>query len=173
MFLVYLYGRRHRESVNAYPIVEAHHFISYEEGKEQGLASLPQDIENKNQHGEELTEIEEEFSEGLIQIRLDSRIHPRSRTHPLDERRKKSSRDSNGDRSNRQPGGGEMGNASVTSSTSHMSSVGSMGLDSVAELMEGSSPLESPTKRPRSEYSLSSNRSTSGASNYSTTATGS
>ena len=87
MFLVYLYGRRHREGVNAYPIVEPHHFISYEEGIERNLDQLPHLLEEKLRYGDELEEIEEELSDGLTQIRIDSRQHPRNRTHPLVENR--------------------------------------------------------------------------------------
>ena len=87
MFLVYLYGRRHRERVNAYPIVEPHHFISYEEGIERNLDQLPALIEDKLRYGDELSEIEEELSDGLTQIRIDARQHPRNRTHPLAENR--------------------------------------------------------------------------------------
>lgn len=87
MFLVYLYGRRHRDDVNAYPIVEPHHLISYEEGVERNLDQLPEVIEDKIRFGDQLTEIEEELSDGLTQIRIDARQHPRLRTHPLDERK--------------------------------------------------------------------------------------
>jgi hypothetical protein len=83
MFLVYLYGRRHRGNVNAYPIVEPHHLISYEEGVEKNLDQLPPVVEDKLRYGDELTEIEEELSDGLTQIRIDARQHPRLRTHPL------------------------------------------------------------------------------------------
>ena len=87
MFLVYLYGRRHREGVNAYPIVEPHHFISYEEGIERNLDQLPPLLEEKLRYGDELQEIEEELRDGLTQIRIDARQHPRNRTHPLAENR--------------------------------------------------------------------------------------
>lgn len=85
MFLVYLYGRRHRQDVNAYPIVEPHHFISYEEGIERSLDQLPVQIEDKLTYGDPLEEIEEELSDGLNQIRIDARQPPEARTHPLAE----------------------------------------------------------------------------------------
>jgi hypothetical protein len=131
MFIVYLYGRRHRRNVNAYPIVEPHHLISYEEGVERNLDQLPEVVEDKLRYGDQLTEIEEEFSDGLTQIRIDARQHPRLRTHPL--------AGSQSDQLESIP--------SMTSSTTYSSSVS-------AEHEENE---ESP-RRPRTEYSFSPGR---------------
>lgn len=125
MFLVYLYGRRHRENVNAYPIIEPHHFIAYEEGVERNLDQLPAVIEDKLRYGDRLDDLEEELSDGLTQIRIDARQHPKHRTHPLAERHTS------------QRGTGAPATPSVTSSTSGTSS-----------------HSDGSTKRPRSEYSL-------------------
>jgi hypothetical protein len=128
MFLVYLYGRKHSETTNAYPIVEPHHFIAYEEGVENKLHELPTSIDRKLRYGEDLDEVEEELSRGLSQMRIDSRRHPRQRTHPLDERHHTFD--------------------SQASSTSTNSSYASTG--SGASYFD--SREDSPTKRPISEY---------------------
>ncbi|CAB9514770.1 IG_like [Seminavis robusta] len=134
MFLVYLYGRRHRGSVNAYPIVEPHHFIAYEEGVERNLDQLPAEIEDKLRYGEQLSEIEEELSDGLTQIRIDARQQPRHRTHPLDER----GMSRRAERAERNP--------SMTSTTSYGTNT--------SVYHEDQQTRDSP-KRPRSEYSYS------------------
>lgn len=131
MFLVYLYGRRHRESVNAYPIVEPHHFIAYEDGVERNLDQLPQLIEDKLRYGDQMTDIEEELSDGLTQIRIDARQHPRNRTHPLDENR--SARHDT-----------VSNNPSMTSSTSNVTNLSYRTIDE---------RLHASPRRPRSEYS--------------------
>jgi hypothetical protein len=128
MYLVYLYGRRHRGNVNAYPIVEPHHLIPYEEGVEQNLDQLPEVVEDKLRYGDQLTEIEEELSDGLTQIRIDARQHPMLRTHPLAGSRLT------------QP----EGIPSMTSSTTYSSSLS----------VDDEESEESP-RRPRSEYSFS------------------
>ena len=132
MFLIYLYGRQHREGVNAYPIIVPHNFIAYQEAVERNLDQLPSEINVKLQYGDELTEIEEELNRGLSQIRIDVHRPPRERTHPLDERRR---RRTNEDADS---------SMSMTSSTSFNSSL--VGIDSYEDV--------SPAKRPRSEYSL-------------------
>ena len=134
MFLVYLYGRRHRDDVNAYPIVEPHHLISYEEGVERNLDQLPEVIEDKLRFGDQLTEIEEELSDGLTQIRIDARQHPRQRTHPLDERQHPRLRTHPLDERQFERASSE------TSSTTYSS------LDEA--------DIEESPRRPRSEYSL-------------------
>ena len=137
MFLVYLYGRIHTETVNAYPIVEPHHFIAYEEGIENNFDQIPAIIEQKVNNCEELDELEAEFVEGIRQIRIDARRHPRHRTHPLQQREARLSL------------------LSSTSSTSY---------DTSSESGEEKKQEDSPTKRPRSEYSLPSTHSKSAAS---------
>ena len=135
MFLVYLYGRRHREGVNAYPIVEPHHFISYEEGIERNLDQLPPLLEEKLRYGDELQEIEEELRDGLTQIRIDARQHRRNRTHPLAESRTAENRMAHLETITPQ-------NQSMTSTTSTSSHL----------VTEDEKIIDSP-KRPRSEYS--------------------
>jgi hypothetical protein len=131
MFLVYLYGRQHNETINAYPIVEPHHFISYEEGIENGLEQIPVAVDHKVNNHEQLDVIEEEFLEGIRQIRIDARRHPRHRSHPLQQREAR---------------------LSLLSSTSTTSCDSSRGSNEEKK-------QDSPTKRPRSEYSLPSSHS--------------
>ena len=142
MFLVYLYGRRHRDGVNAYPIVEPQHFVAYQDGVERNLHQLPSDINVKLQYGDSLTSIEEELNNGLSQIKRDVHRLPRERTHPLDERR----------------GRHDDGSMSMTSSTSYNSSLAGMDTNSNLDSPEQD---VSPTKRDRSEYSLSNRPSRS------------
>lgn len=134
MFLVYLYGRRHREGVNAYPIVEPKHFVAYQDGVERNLNQLPSEINVKLQYGDNLTAIEEELDNGLSQIKRDILRLPRERTHPLDERRHR-----------------DDGSMSMTSSTSYNSSLA--GIDTNSNL-DSPEQAVSPSKRDRSEYSL-------------------
>ena len=157
MFLVYLYGRRHRDGVNAYPIVEPQHFVAYQDGVERNLHELPSEINIKLQYGDVLSPIENELHAGLSQIKRDLLRSPRERTHPLDERRRSHRRQRQGDE------GGDVSSMSMTSSTSFNSSL--QGIDTGIDF-SSSSPEEnavSPTKRPRSEYSLSHRPSSGGS----------
>jgi len=121
MFLVYLYGRQHRQGVNAYPIVDPKHFVAYQEGVERSLDQLPSEINLKLQYGDELTTIEEELHKGLTQIKEDANKPSDNRYHPLDERRTRT-----GTRIGTRFSDG--GNMSMTSSTSYNSSL--LGIES-------------------------------------------